>query len=62
MLEFNAENGREKRTIPKVQEEGEKVAIHPQIIFNGNCKEVLSYYEGVSGVTEVSVIHYGDNP
>lgn len=38
------------------------MAIHPQIIFNGNCKEVLSYYEGVFGVSDVSVIHYGDNP
>lgn len=38
------------------------MAIHPQIIFNGNCKEVLSYYEGVFGVSDASVIHYGDNP
>lgn len=36
--------------------------IHPQIVFNGNCQEVMSYYEGVFGVEHSSVIHYGDNP
>ncbi|MGM0899004.1 MAG: VOC family protein [Bacillota bacterium] len=38
------------------------MAIHPQVIFNGNCKEALAYYEGVFGVTDVSVMHYGDTP
>lgn len=38
------------------------MAIHPQIVFNGNCQEILSYYIGVFEVKDATVVHYGDNP